>query len=71
MGVLHIVGLDLLDDARGRCIGREGSEHVATSAVDKDVLVAGEVVEAVGAGEKNSRLADVELVLAVPELVAA
>ena len=47
------------------------SEPIAVGAVDEDVLVAGEVVEPVGTGEENSRLADVELELVVPELVAA
>ena len=32
-------------------------EDVAAGAVDEDVLVAGEVVETISAGEKNSRMA--------------
>ena len=39
---------------------------IAVGAVDKDVLVAGEVVEPIGTGEEDSRLADVKLELVVP-----
>ena len=46
-------------------------EPIAVGAVDKDVLVTREVVEPVGTREENSRLADVELELVVPELVSA
>ena len=46
-------------------------ENIAASAVDEDVLVAGEVVEPVGTGEENSRIANVELELTVTESVAA
>ena len=47
------------------------SEPIAVGALDKDVLVAGEVVEPVGTGEENSRLVDVELELVVTNLVSA
>ena len=38
-------------------------EPIAVGALDKDVLVAGEVVEPVGTGEEETRLADVKLEL--------
>ena len=45
-------------------------EPIAVGAVDEDVLVAGEVVEPVGTGEEDSRLADVELEPVVTKLIS-
>ena len=71
MSILDIIGLNLFNNACGSSICRIGSECVAACAVDKDVLVAGKVVEPVGTREENSRLADVELELVVTDLVSA
>ena len=71
MCVFHIICFNLLYDVCGSNICRVCIKDVAASTVDKDVLVAGEVVEPVGTGEENSWLADVKLELVVPKLVAA